>query len=559
MTERIEEGSRGRIAYDGSPTPLKAALFLVICATWLLPGLVGHDPWKVDEANAFGAVMEILRTGDWVNFSIAGEPFPGRAPLFLWAAAIDVKLFGGILALHDAARLTSGFFVAVTLAFLALACLELMGERAMRVGVLLFIGCVGLLARAHEMIPELSGLAGIAMALYGHALAARRPVAGGVAAGLGTGAAFLGSGFLPLGMLALLAALLPAAAPFWRTRRYVLTVAVVAACAAPLVAGWLFALHASSPDALHDWLKHAARTRWSEMLPDEGFAEELYFVRILPWYAWPALPLAAWTLWRARRSLTRRREVVLPLAALVAFLAATSASGCPRGADALPLLLPFAMLGAVELDSLPRGAASAFDWFGMMTFFLFAALLWLAWFAALTGRPEFAAAMLRREVPGFHYAFNYFAVSFAALLTLLWAVVVARSVRSARRALVNWTSGITMVWMLAMTLGVPLIDQARSYRGLAARVAAHLPPGSGCVARENVGDAQRALLDYFAGLRTVPVGAPAAAGCKALLLQASPAHVPAAPAGWTEKWRGSRPGDRIELFIVYDREPRPQS
>jgi hypothetical protein len=152
MTARLTEPLWGRIAYDGAPTPLKTILFLVICATWLLPGLVGHDPWKVDEATTFGAVIDMLRTGDWVDFRIAGEPTLGHAPLYLWAAATLVKAFGGLLPLHDAARLASGVFMAVTLAFLSLSCRELMGERAGRGGVLLFIGCVGLLARAHEMV-----------------------------------------------------------------------------------------------------------------------------------------------------------------------------------------------------------------------------------------------------------------------------------------------------------------------------------------------------------------------------------------------------------------------
>ena len=231
----------------------------------------------------------------------------------------------------------------------------------------------------------------------------------------------------------------------------------------------------------------------------------------------------------------------------------TSVFGEPREVNAIPLLLPLAILAVAELDTLPRGAAGAFDWFGMTTFFLFAALLWLGWAAALTGKPEWAADMLRREVPGFHYRFNYLAVALAALLTLMWAVVVARSLRSTRRAVVNWTAGITMVWMLVMTLGVPLVDQARSYRGVAARLVANLPPGTGCVARQNLGDAQRALLDYFVKLRTVPVDSPQAEGCRALLVQAPPLHPPAVPKGWTEAWRGSRPGDRNELFILYGR------
>jgi 4-amino-4-deoxy-L-arabinose transferase-like glycosyltransferase len=301
------------------------------------------------------------------------------------------------------------------------------------------------------------------------------------------------------------------------------------------------------------WVQHASQTRWSDPSASQGPAELLYFLRILPWYAWPALPLAGWSLWRSRRTLAGRKELMLPLVALVAFLVAASVFGEPRDVDAIPILVPLAILGVAELDTLPRGAAGAFDWFGMTTFFLFAALLWIAWAAALTGKPQIAADMLRREVPGFHYAFSYFGVALAALLTLMWIAVVARSLRSTRRALVNWTSGITMVWMLVMTLGVPLIDQARSYRGLAARVVENLPSGYRCVARENVGDAQRALLDDFAGLRTVPGNSPAAERCGALLVQATPLKSPRIAPGWTEVWRGSRPGDRNELFIVYGR------
>jgi hypothetical protein len=38
-----------------------------------------------------------------------------------------------------------------------------------------------------------------------------------------------------------------------------------------------------------------------------------------------------------------------------------------------------------------------------------------------------------------------------------------------------------------------------------------------------------------------------------LLLQAPPTRVPAVDAPWVEIWRGSRPGDRHELFILYQR------
>jgi hypothetical protein len=174
----------------------------------------------------------------------------------------------------------------------------------------------------------------------------------------------------------------------------------------------------------------------------------------------------------------------------------------------------------------------------------------------VTGKPDFAVAWLTREVPGFKYQFKFLAFALALLLTLIWLAVVARSLRSTRRAVVNWTAGIAMIWMLMMTLGVPLVDQARSYRALASRVVDKLPGNFVCVARKNVGDAQRALLDYFVNLQTIREEFPAADRCNALLVQAAPTRIPEAGPEWTEIWRGSRPGDHNEVFILYRREAR---
>lgn len=521
------------IAFDGTRTPVKTALFLIVCFAWLLPGLVGHDPWKTDEALAFGAVTEILRTGNWTSFAIAGEPLQGEPPLFLWTAAALAKLLGGMIPLHDAARLAAGLYMGATLALLSAASWELMGERAVRMSVLLLIGCLGLLIRAHEMTPELAGLAGVALALYGLALARRRPWPAGLLTGLGIGVGYLANGPLELGMLVALLAALPIASPQWRNRRYLMVAGIALACTIPFLLAW-------PPAAM---LGDSAPTT-------RGVG---YFLKQLTWYAWPAWPLAAWTLYRARRDFAARTELHLPVVALAVFFMAVAAFGETRDVALMPLLLPLAIVGVAELDSLPRGAASALDWFGVMTFFLMGAMLWVLWGAALTGTPEIAANYIRRELPGFTYRFSFIAFALASLLTLVWVVVVARSLRSTRRALVNWAAGITMVWMLLMTLGVPLVDQARSYRTVAADLARAVPADARCIARRNMGDAQRALLYYFSNVRTVPSDAPGAEQCGALLLQAPAQHIPHVEPEWTEVWRGARTGDKNERFILYRR------
>ena len=424
---------------------------------------------------------------------------------------------------------------------------------AMRVAVLLFLGCLGLLIRAHEMTSDLAGLAGFAISLYGLSLALRRPVLGGVAAGIGMGVAFLGDGFLPLAMLALLVAVLPAVAPAWRSRAYGLTAVAAFACAAPLVAAYPMMLGAKAPIWLQFWINAQSLARWSDPLSRASLADLVYFAKIVPWYAWPAWPLAAWSVWRSRRMLATRKAIQLPLAAFAVFLVVLSLFGEAREVNAMPMLLPLALLGVAELDSVPRGGASALDWFGVTTFFLLAALIWIGWIAVMTGRPEGVLGWIRNEVPGFTYQFSFLAFALASLLTLIWLVVAARSLRSTRRALVNWTAGITMVWMLVMTLGVPLVDQARSYRAVSSKLVTALPANFRCIASKNLGDAQRALLDYFIGLRAIRIEAPAARRCNALLVQAVTEREPPAPEGWRERWRGSRPGDRHEVFILYER------
>lgn len=545
--------SRLRIAYDGTATPVKTVLFLVVCAAWLLPGLVGHDPWKIDEAVAFGVVAEMMASGNWAVPHLAGEPYAERAPLFFWVATLFAKLFGGVLPAHDAARLASGLFTAIAMAGVSAAAVALHGPRAGRISVLLLIGCLGLLIRAHEMSTDLAGFAGLSVGLAGLAWALARPRRGGLLAGLGLALAFLGDGLAPALLLLALAATLPAVDPRWRTREAALAAGIALAVAAVLSAGWPWLLWHRAPETFSLWLEASTATRWSGGLSRGAFADFAYFPKMLAWYAWPALPLAAWTLWRARRHLALREDLRLPLAATAVFLALLVLVAEAREVNAMPLLLPLVLLGVAELDSLPRGAASALDWFGVTTFALFAIALWVGWVAAMTGSPEAVAQWIAREIPGYRYPFRFVPVALAALLTCIWVVVVARSLRTTRRAVVNWSAGITMVWMLTMTLGLPLIDQARSYRGVAGELRAALGEPA-CTLGAGVGDAQRALIDYFIGLRLVRVDSPRAARCDTLLAQESSGRAsPVDAAAWRETWRGSRPGDRSEAFVLYRR------
>ena len=154
--------------------PRKLVLLLVLCVAWMLPGLVGHAPWKPDEAETFGVILHILKSGEWLVPTLAGEPDLSFGPLYYWTAAVFAKALGWAMPLHDAARLASGFYMSVTLAALALAARELYGMSMPRLALGLLIGSIGLLAHAHEMITDTALLAGYGLVLWGFSLSQRK-------------------------------------------------------------------------------------------------------------------------------------------------------------------------------------------------------------------------------------------------------------------------------------------------------------------------------------------------------------------------------------------------
>ena len=281
--------------------------------------------------------------------------------------------------------------------------------------------------------------------------------------------------------------------------------------------------------------------------------EPLYFIRNLAWYGLPAIPFAVWLWWKDRKKIRDRFELALPLVAFLTLLLWLSFLREANDAVGLVLLLPLVLAAACVMDRLPRGVASFMDWFSLLFFGLLAVGIWLYWTAAVTGLPEAAARNMARQVPNFEFSVNWISLSFALVLTIVWVYALMRAHRNSRRAVINWTAGITLVWMLANMLGLPAVNHILSYRSTAAVISKQLPTTRNCVAAVSLGEPQRAMLDYFAQLRFVPIDLNAATTCDWLLTQGSKENQPKVEALWQLSWEGSRPGDNAERFRLYRR------
>src|SRR5256886_6643055 len=108
--------------------PRGPVLFATLLLAYLLSGLVGHDPWKTEDATGVGIVHQMLEHGRWIVPYLAGEAYPEQGPFHFWVRALTAKMFGLVLAPHDGARLASGVMMAAMLAFVHLAGRELYGR-----------------------------------------------------------------------------------------------------------------------------------------------------------------------------------------------------------------------------------------------------------------------------------------------------------------------------------------------------------------------------------------------------------------------------------------------
>lgn len=531
--------------------PPSGPVLIFFCALYLLPGLIGHDPWKNEDVTHFGVVLSLLEGGHWLAPKLAGEPWLASPPLYYWTAAVLGKVFGLIMPLHDAARLASGLFVAAMLAGLAAAARILFGADAARGAILITIGSLGLLVHAHEMQPLMALLAATALLYYGIALFGRRPRTGGLIAGAALGLGFLAQGLQALLILApifLLMPFLPSQRAWGERLRGGLA---ALAAALPLLLLWPALLYWLDAPGFSEW--------WQQEMADlhlqESWLDALWaYLKLIGWFAWPALPLALWTLWKQRRHLFAPATLI-PLVSVLGMFALQFALFDLRSLNALTLLPPLILLAAPATVTLRRGAANAFDWFGMMIFTSLAGLLWLGWLAMTAGVPGRLARSLSRLEPGFIGHFSLAAFVTALIFTLAWLWLIFTSPRSPQRGASHWAAGVVLCWALAAILWMPWIDHGRSYRQVFSDLKSALPAqAEECVGARGINNAQRAALHYFAGIRVRREGVSATRACSLYLIQSSAKNRPSPPGkGWRLVWEGNRPSDRNERFRLYSR------
>ena len=537
---------------------LPRVALLLLCAAYLLPGLVGRDPWRNADITAFGQMVAIAegRTPWWAP--TLGGVAADTALLPHWLGAAFIAATSGVLDAAFAARLPFLLLLTLTLALVWYTTFHLArteaaqpvafafgGEadpidyaRAIADGaVLALIATLGLLLLGHETTPELAQLSAMSLYIYGLAAAPYRHWRSRLAV-LAALPLLAGSGAPSMALAAGVAGLVVCSrSRYAEVRAIVVWIAVAMAAASGLAA------------VLGAW-------RWRTVTPTGPDLRNL--ARQWLWFLWPLWPMALWTLWRWRKQLMHRHLSVPLVAVVVALTASLAMAGSDR---ALMLALPgLAVLAAFALPTLKRCASAALDWFAMCLFTGAAVWIWFVYAAMLTGHPAWQAAIVARQVPGYAQTFSPLALLLALLGTLAWIGLVRWRTGRHREAL--WKSlvlpagGVALCWLLFMTLWLGPLDYARSPRPLVDRLVLLLPR-DGCVAAPGLAPAAVAAMEYFGHWRVDATPRAADGACDYLLRATRQVPPPPPPPGWRQIAQTQRPTDREEWTLIYRRVARP--
>ena len=529
-------------------TRLSHWMLALLCALYLLAGTVGHDPWKIDDAIHLGIAWEFANNGNWLTPRIGVDSLGGIAPLYHWVAAALGESLAWLLPFHDAARLASALFGALMLVGLAMTDTALgSGEQSAWRAPILAIGTLGLLQPIHDAQPAIAVLAAQAFIYAGIAILKKNVAAGTAIAGLA-----LAAGLWSGGLIAAPALLPPFAfallAKDWRNPKMLAGSAIGLMAGIFIAALWPLLLESQGPEKIQSWMT-------TELGRFSLFGIDDYQLRdhleLLSWFVWPILPVAIWSIWIKRRSLTDP-PILLPLVGSTFAFAEFFLLSDPKPLSSLHLIVPLVLLAVPGAERLRRGASNALDWFGVMTFTFVAGLIWLGGVAIATGEPARVAKNFYKAEPGFVGHLSIGAFIAAGLLTVAWLWVLFGMPRSPLRSLIRWAAGVTLMWGLIATLWLPWIDFGKTYRPVAQSLEKALTQKNECVASKDVGLAQMASLRYFIGLATLPLDEKRQ--CPLLLIQGASGKEPELK-GMKKIWEGNRGGDKSERLRLYRGKP----
>ena len=551
--------------------PIPWTLLLGLSLVYMAFGLSGHGPWRGDDLLGVASARQVLLAwfdgyGSSLVPNLGGAVLGRDGPLPSWIMAAWVaphealsRLFWGhglsAERFDDLCRLAGGLCLMIGLVALWRATDRLarrreaqptdplgIGPSAAALGrtladcsVLIALACLGSITRWHEAGPASVSFMVTALLVWALAMAPEHPIRSGRFMGLLLTAILLTDGpeaALAWGLGLVLACGL---AQPWR----------LAAKRLALEASWALGLSAGIYVLLAQGLAGPLHGQWWQQQLSWD-PEPLGALRTWAWTWWPIWPMVTVLaiqaighgLWKlAHIRLISGLSIVITLLALLG-------PGLAEPKQFLPVA-PLAVLAAFGLLSMPRSLTNLLDWFAVVVFTSLGALIWLYWSAMSFGFPKnlanrlsFFAPGLQNLAPGPLEVFLGVAISGAWLVLVLWRI--RRGRPRLWRPVVLSAGGLSLAWILMMSLWLPALDINRGYGKVSPRLERAVAlQGSGCLQAPDQDRLARAIALITHGVELGLLGQDQ--HCPLLFLQVGPS--------------GFKPPNQAEL--VWSGQPAP--
>ena len=562
------------IVAQNAVRPLPRIALWLFCLAYLVPGLVGREPWKGEELQVFGQMLALAQgQSNWLHPTVWGQTLPLDAPLAYWMGAWAIGLAPSWLSAGSAARIPFALLLALTMFSTWKAAYYLgLGARAQPVAfafggeakpkdyartiadsaTLALIACLGLALLSHEATPMLMQFSFFGCAFLGASALPYHPFKSSMALVVAlAGLSFSGAPTLSVLLATGVACIIYFDKENENTSLLRMYAYALLACALGIaaIAHYFDLFHWRISSTARDW------NNWRGL------------VDLLVWFMWPAWPLVLWTLWQWRRqwlSHNWSRHLVLPLwfialALCVAFMTRT------EDQTLMLVLPPMATLAAFALPTFRRSFSAFIDWFTLIFFTGCAFIIWVIWIAMQTGWPPQPAANVARLAPGFVPSFSVLAFVFALMATAIWAWLVKWRVGRHRQAiwksLVLPSGGAALCWLLLMSLWLPLLDFARSYvpwvQQIQQTMKAQGGSSSDCMMTYGLNVGQMTAFHYHGGFEIKPLDnaeSPQNASCRWLMVD-NDSRPELAQVAHIKEWRRietiKRPANKNEDVTLY--------
>lgn len=576
--------SPARLTSPGA-AKLPRSILIAVGLIYILSGLIFRDPWKTDDVIGLATMLTAFNTDGVLSVllpQVGSLAYAENGPLVTWVGLACMTLFAPIFALFTtelnslilASRVPNLLWFGMMSYCVWHGTFRLAKRREAQplplpfggeptpaeygrmladASLLFLIATVGIMWRMHETSYVPAIMAFQALAYLGLSLQLYRPAAGTLLLGVALGCALLTRGAVGATPIILASLLLPIFHSPFRSVLKWQVVAVVLGIALFLL--WWFPARAYSLYWTQQWLLwNQASFGWP------GITGLYKSLRDLLWFLWPTWPMALLAAWNWRHWL-RSPHLLLPCTLFATALLMLLVQANASEPEFALLAIPSAVLAAFALPTLRRSIINTLDWFAVMCFSLTAATVWLGWVAQQTGWPPKIAKNIARQTVGFETFISIPALTLALLGSLGWiALVVWRTRRHPPglwRGTVLSAGGLLATWLLLVTLWLPSLDYARSYRSvsneLLTALQAHKAP-SECVRGQGVNLGQRASFYAFTNIDLV-----FDQRCDLILQQLNRRNLEQGllppPENTEVLWVGHRGGDRHEAFRLLRRLP----